>query len=67
MDDGTIIKTGAIGAVIAAIFCATPVLVVFLGALGLSARIGWLDYVLLPALAIFLGVTGYGLWRRRVR
>ena len=64
MKDATILKTGIIGTVIAAICCATPVLVVALGALGLSAWVGGLDYVLLPALAVFLSLTAYGLWRR---
>ena len=65
MKDATIIKTGVIGTVIAAICCFTPVLVVGLGVVGLSAWLGWLDYVLLPALAVFAGVTVYGLWRRQ--
>lgn len=64
MKDATILKTGIIGSVIAAICCATPLLVIALGAIGLSAWVGWLDYVLLPALAIFVGITAYGLWRR---
>lgn len=64
MKDTTILKTGIIGAVIAAICCATPVLVIAFGALGLSAWVSGLDYVLLPALAVFLGLTAYGLWRR---
>jgi len=51
--------------VIAAICCFTPVLVIALSAVGLSAWLGWLDYVLLPALAVFLGLTGYGLWLRQ--
>ena len=63
MKDGTILKIGVVGTVIAAICCATPVLVLALGALGLSAWIAGLDYVLLPALALFLGLTAYGLWR----
>ncbi len=58
-------KTGAIGAVVAAICCATPVLVIGLGAIGLSAWAGTLDYVLLPVLALCLGVLGYGLYKRR--
>jgi hypothetical protein len=33
--------------------------------LGLSAAVGWLDVVLFPLLAVFLGLTGYGLYRRR--
>lgn len=64
MKDGTILKIGVVGTVIAAICCATPVLVLGLGALGLSAWVGGLDFVLLPALAFFLGLTAYGLWRR---
>lgn len=65
MKDATIVKTGIVGTVIAAICCATPVLVVVLGAIGLSAWASVLDYVLFPALAVFLGMTGYGLWRRQ--
>lgn len=65
MKDKTIVKTGIVGTVIAAICCATPVLVVALGAIGLSAWVSGLDYVLFPALAVFLGITGYGLWRRQ--
>ena len=53
--------TGLIGTVIAALCCFTPVLVILLGALGLSAIVGWLDYVLLPALIIFVAITIYAL------
>ena len=62
MKDETLIKTGAIGAVIAAVCCATPVLVIALGAVGLSALTGYLDYVLVPALVLCLAVVGYGLY-----
>lgn len=65
MKDTTIIRTGVAGSIVAALCCFTPVLVVLLGAVGLSAWLGWLDYVLFPALAAFLGVTAYGLWRWR--
>jgi mercuric ion transport protein len=65
MKDGTILKTGIIGSVVAAICCFTPVLVILLGVAGLSAWLGWIDFVLFPALALFLGLTAYGLWRRR--
>jgi mercuric ion transport protein len=30
----------------------------------LSAVVGYLDYVLLPALAVFVGITIYALWRK---
>ena len=65
MTDKGILTTGIIGTVIAALCCFTPVLVILFGAVGLSALLGWLDYVLLPALAIFIGITIYALWKRR--
>ncbi len=65
MKDRTILRTGIVGSVIAAVCCFTPVLVVLLGAVGLSAWLGWLDYVLFPALAFFLAMTAYGFYRWR--
>jgi len=65
MKDRTILRTGVIGSIVAVICCFTPVLVILLGAVGLSAWLGWLDYVLFPALALFLGITAYGLWRHQ--
>ena len=65
MKDSTILGTGIVGSVVVAICCFTPVLVILLGAVGLSAWLGWLDYVLFPALALFLSITAYGLWRRQ--
>lgn len=65
MDNRTLLKTGITGSVIAAICCATPVLVIALGVLGLSAWVGWLDTLLIPALVIFVGITIYALYRRR--
>ena len=62
-----LIETGIVGTVIAALCCFTPVLVVLLGAVGLSAWLGWLDYVLLPALAFFVALTVYAVWRRQRR
>jgi mercuric ion transport protein len=65
MNDRTLVKTGIIGAVVAAVCCATPMPVIALGAVGLSALTGYLDYVLLPALALCIGLIGYGLYRQR--
>jgi mercuric ion transport protein len=65
MKDATILRTGIIGSTVAAICCFTPVLVIGLGVVGLSAWLGWIDYVLFPALAMFLALTAWGLWRRR--
>jgi mercuric ion transport protein len=57
-----LITTGLIGGIIAVICCFTPALAVLLSALGFAAVIGYLDYVLLPAMAIFLGLIIYGWW-----
>ena len=65
MKDRTILRTGIVGSVIAVICCFTPVLVVALGVAGLSAWLGWLDYGLFPAMAIFLAMTAYGLYLRQ--
>ncbi len=67
MNDRTLLRTGIIGTVVAALCCFTPILVVLFGVVGLSALVGYLDYVLFPALAIFIGMTVYALWRRRQR
>jgi len=57
--------TGLTGTLLSALCCFTPVLVVLMGAAGLSALVGWLDYILLPTLAIFIGITIYALYQRR--
>ena len=67
MNDRTLLRTGIIGTVVAAICCFTPVLVILFGVVGLSALVGYLDYVLFPALAFFAGLTLYALWRRNNR
>lgn len=63
MDNKTLLKTGIAGSVVAALCCATPILVILLGVVGLSAWAGWLDYVLIPALVVFIGITIYALRR----
>lgn len=65
--DSLLLRMGVIGTVIVALCCFTPALVVLLGIVGLSALTGWLDVVLLPALAGFVALTVYAVWRRRRR
>ena len=65
MDNRTLLRTGIAGSVVAALCCATPILVILFGVLGLSAWAGWLDYVLIPALVVFIAITIYALHRRR--
>lgn len=60
----TLLRTGIIGTAIAAVCCFTPALVILLGAVSLSAALAWLDYVLLPTLVLFIGITIYALMRR---
>ncbi len=61
MKDQKLLRAGVIGSVVLALCCFTPLLVVLLGAVGLSAWLGWLDFVLLPALVLFLCITAYAL------
>ncbi len=65
MDNRKLLKTGVIGTGVAAVCCFTPALVVLVSAMGLSAIIGWLDFILFPALVLFLAVTAYALHLRR--
>jgi mercuric ion transport protein len=64
MNHDRMLRTGIVGTGIMAICCFTPALVVLVTAVGLSAVIGYLDYVLFPALAVFAGVTGYAIYLR---
>ena len=64
-DPKTLLRVSVIGTVLVALCCFTPVLVILLGVVGLSALTGYLDYVLLPALAIFIGLPIYAIQRKR--
>ena len=65
MSGRTLITTGTVGAIIAAICCATPILVIGLAAIGFAGVVGWFDWVLIPALVACLALIGYGLYRRK--
>jgi mercuric ion transport protein len=57
-------KIGTAGSVFAALCClGTPALLAFLSSIGLAFIIR--DAVLLPLLALFLILTGYGLWESK--
>ena len=62
MNDKTLLRRGLIGSVIAAICCFTPLLVVVVAGVGLSAIVGWLDYALFPILFASMGVVAHALW-----
>jgi len=59
MNNNKLVITGIVGTVFFALCCFTPFLVVLFGIVGLSALTGYLDYVLLPALIFFIGLTIY--------
>ena len=58
-----LLSTGIMGFLVSMLGCMTPVLVGLLAVLGVSGSMGWLDYVLLPAMAAFAGLTVYALIR----
>jgi len=65
MSNNRLLKFCALGTATLALCCFTPVLVVLLTALGLSAVAGVLDYVLLPLLGMFVVITVYALVKRQ--
>jgi chromate transport protein ChrA len=64
MNNKNLLRNGIVGTVIAALCCFTPVLVVLLGFVGLSAIIGGLDYGIFPMMFASLGVVAYALYLR---
>lgn len=65
MNDRKLMATGIVGAVVAALCCFTPILAILLGAVGLSAVLGYIDYVLIPAMLVFVSIIAYAAYRRR--
>jgi len=64
MNNKNLLRNGIVGTVIAALCCFTPVLVIMLGFVGLSAIIGGLDYGIFPMMFASLGVVAYALYLR---
>jgi hypothetical protein len=62
MANKSLLRTGLIGSAIAALCCFTPLLVILVAGVGLSAITGYLDYGLFPILFASLGVTAYALY-----
>ncbi|MFK7967089.1 MAG: mercury resistance system transport protein MerF [Burkholderiaceae bacterium] len=61
------LTTGLVGTALALLCCFSPVLVVLLGALGLSAYVGGISYVVMPLLVFFIGLTIYALFEKQKR
>ena len=64
MTDRKLLGLGIAGTLIAALCCFTPVLVVILGAIGLSAWVAGLDNLLFAALVGCAALTIYALIRK---
>ena len=62
MKEKTYFKTGIVGALVSAVCCFTSLTVILLGALGLSAWLGWVDYVLFPIMFASLGIVANALY-----
>ena len=58
------LTTGILGALIAAVCCFTPLLVIGLTAAGFSALVGGIDYVVFPIMFASLGLVAYALYQR---
>jgi mercuric ion transport protein len=67
LSDRSLITAGAVGAALAAICCATPLLAVVLGGIGLTAWLAKADYVVLAVLILALALMGLGLYRRSTK
>ena len=62
-----LLKWGLGGALFAALCCFTPLLVVVVAGVGLSALTGWLDYALFPLLFFSLAILAQALRLRAGR
>jgi mercuric ion transport protein len=68
MDQNTkLIGAGVGGALLSMLCCFTPVLVLLLSALGLTAFVAKLDYVLIPVFAASIALVIFAFVRRRRR
>ena len=66
MDQNTkLIGTGVVGALVSMLCCLTPVLALLLGAIGMTAFVAKLDYVLIPVFVASIGLVIFALVRRR--
>ena len=62
MNGKQLFRVGVVGSTIAAICCATPILSIILGIVGLGVLTKYLDSVLIPALGVFIFLALVGWW-----
>lgn len=56
--------TGCGGTIVAAICCFTPALAILFGVLGLSALVGWIDFVVFPVMFASMGLIAFTFYQR---
>ena len=61
MNPRRLFRIGAVGTVITALCCFTPLLVIGLTSLGFASAIAYLDMILLPLLGIFALLLAFAL------
>ena len=65
MNDRTMIRAGALGAILAVICCAAPLLAVGLPLAGLGAWLAGAGLVVLPLMVACFGLIAWGIYPRR--
>ena len=63
--DRALIATGIVGAIAAALCCATPLLIIAFGTAALTAWFANTGYIVVPALLICVGLLAFALTRKR--
>ena len=64
MNPRRLFRIGAVGTVITALCCFTPLLVIGLTSLGFASAIAYLDMILLPLLGIFALLLAFALMQK---
>lgn len=67
MTDPALVRAGTIGAVLAAICCAAPLVALSLPLAGVGAGLAGAGLVVLPLMVVGLGLLAWGLHHRRAR
>ncbi len=67
MNNRQLIKVGAAGSFFTALCCFTPLLVWILSMVGVAGLVAYLDFALLPLLAVFIVLLVVGLVRQKKR
>jgi mercuric ion transport protein len=67
MRDHNLVTAGVVGAPVAAVCCAAPLVVTAVGAIGLTAWLAKAGNALIPALILGVGLIAFGLYRKQCR